>query len=134
MVVEKLQDTTKNTSDTDVYFDENQNPLDINELGNATWGLLHTIAAYYPNEPSKTRKESTRSFLFLLAEIFPCRVCGEDWKNVLKKMPPVVESHPSFSQWLCRAHNDINIRLGKPEFPCNLVNRRWKAEMFQQEE
>jgi mitochondrial FAD-linked sulfhydryl oxidase len=118
--------------------DENENkdekPLDLNELGNATWGLLHTMAAYYPSNPSPERQAQTKKFLEILGDIFPCQVCGDDWKDVINRSPPIVSSQPDFSNWLCEAHNDINVRLGKPEFPCHQANARWRANFFDDDE
>jgi mitochondrial FAD-linked sulfhydryl oxidase len=126
---------TENESSGPELQDPNEGgPLDLNELGNATWGLLHTMAAYYPQHPSLQKQETTKSFLTNLGEVFPCRVCGEDWKNVLETRPPIVTDQEKFSQWLCSAHNDVNERLGKPEFPCQFVNQRWRAQMFVHEE
>ncbi|KAJ8931239.1 hypothetical protein NQ314_015883 [Rhamnusium bicolor] len=37
-------------------------PLDKDELGNKTWGLLHTMAAKYPEKPSKEDKCDMQTF------------------------------------------------------------------------
>lgn len=53
------------------------------------------------------------------------------WRNTLcpshssRLDPPVVSSGPTFRLWLCRMHNRVNARLGKPTFNCDLVERRW---------
>lgn len=44
----------------------------------------------------------------------------------LKTNQPDTSSRHSLSQWLCHLHNDINVRLGKPEFDCSRVDERWK--------
>lgn len=44
----------------------------------------------------------------------------------LKTNQPDTRSRHALSQWLCHIHNDINVRLGKPEFDCSRVDERWK--------
>ncbi len=44
----------------------------------------------------------------------------------LKTNQPDASSRHNLSQWMCRLHNDINIRLGKPEFDCSKVDERWR--------
>lgn len=44
----------------------------------------------------------------------------------LKQEPISVSSQNEFSQWLCRLHNKVNIKLGKPTFDCSKVNERWR--------
>lgn len=44
----------------------------------------------------------------------------------LKVDPPDVSSQEKLSQWLCRLHNRVNVKVGKPEFDCSKVNERWK--------
>lgn len=44
----------------------------------------------------------------------------------LQTNQPDTNSRHILSQWLCRLHNDINIRLGKPEFDCSRVDERWR--------
>lgn len=41
--------------------------------------------------------------------------------------PPVVSSGPAFRRWMCRMHNHVNARLGKPPFNCDFVEARWQA-------
>ena len=63
-------------------------PMDLYELGNATWGLLHTMAAYYPSSANEEKQRSTMTFLRSVAEVYPCKFCAEDWGEVLNRIPP----------------------------------------------
>ena len=44
----------------------------------------------------------------------------------LKTNTPDTSNQLNFSQWLCRLHNDVNKKLGKPIFDCSKVNERWR--------
>ena len=44
----------------------------------------------------------------------------------LKTMQPDTSSRHNFSQWMCRLHNDVNKRIGKPVFDCSKVDERWR--------
>ncbi|GAB6030456.1 hypothetical protein CHUAL_007324 [Chamberlinius hualienensis] len=101
-------------------------PLDKDELGNRTWSFLHTMAAYYPNEPSATHQNDMENFIHLFSKFYPCDVCAEDLREKLKTLPPKTGSQREFSQWMCQLHNKVNVSLGKQEFDCSLVNQRWR--------
>ncbi|KAF5306672.1 hypothetical protein FQR65_LT07227 [Abscondita terminalis] len=101
-------------------------PLDKDKLGSSTWGLLHTMAAKYPEKPTIEDKEGMKQFFNLLGKFYPCEPCAHDLRIDLKKDPPCVNNQQEFSQWLCHLHNKVNIKLGKPEFDCSKVNERWR--------
>lgn len=44
----------------------------------------------------------------------------------LKQEPIQATSNHELSQWLCRLHNKVNDKLGKPIFDCSKVNERWR--------
>lgn len=44
----------------------------------------------------------------------------------LKEEPIVATSNHELSQWLCRLHNKVNVKIGKPVFDCTKVNERWR--------
>ncbi|EFA00437.1 FAD-linked sulfhydryl oxidase ALR [Tribolium castaneum] len=101
-------------------------PLDKDELGRSSWGLLHTIAAKYPENPTRTEQKDMTSFFTLFSKFYPCDFCAEDLRKELKADPPQIASQEDLSQWLCRLHNRVNNKLGKPEFDCSKVNERWR--------
>lgn len=104
-------------------------PPDIGQLGRATWTLLHSMAAYYPNHPTKERKQETLQFLHNLSKLYPCSWCATDLQEVLAKSPPKLDNQKDFSHWMCECHNHVNAKLGKPQFDCSQVDKRWKREI-----
>ncbi|KAK0088179.1 hypothetical protein PV325_012846 [Microctonus aethiopoides] len=101
-------------------------PLDKDELGSATWSFLHTMAAYYPEQPTNQEKNEMKTFFYIFSKFYPCAPCAEDLREQLKISPPITNSQNELSQWLCAIHNEVNKKIGKPVFDCKLVNQRWR--------
>ncbi|KAF7270784.1 evr1_Alr domain-containing protein Alr [Rhynchophorus ferrugineus] len=101
-------------------------PLDKDELGNKSWGLLHTMAAKYPEKPTQCDMTDMKTFFNIFSKFYPCQHCAEDLREELKIDPPQVDSQEALSQWLCRLHNKVNVKIGKSIFDCSKVNERWR--------
>lgn len=56
-------------------------PLDKDELGNKSWGLLHTMAAKYPENPTDEQKCNMKKFFFLFSKFYPCEHCAADFQE-----------------------------------------------------
>ncbi|XP_056642516.1 FAD-linked sulfhydryl oxidase ALR [Diorhabda carinulata] len=101
-------------------------PLDKDGLGNKSWGLLHTMAAKYPTKPTLQDECSMKEFFAHFARFYPCDHCAKDLRDELKIDPPQTKSQDELSQWLCKLHNKINVKIGKEIFDCSKVNERWR--------
>ncbi|KAI9328839.1 ERV/ALR sulfhydryl oxidase domain-containing protein [Obelidium mucronatum] len=66
------------------------------------------------------------TFMTSFAKLYPCSYCANHLQQELKKTPPKVSSSKEFSQWMCEVHNEVNERLGKPQFDCSKVSERWR--------
>lgn len=95
------------------------------ELGRATWVLLHTLAAQFPEHPTRQQQKDARQFIDSLTRMYPCGDCAAHFQELVRRDPPIVSSGAEFSLWMCRTHNAVNRRLGKPTFNCDLVGARW---------
>ncbi|KAK3246812.1 hypothetical protein CYMTET_43667 [Cymbomonas tetramitiformis] len=95
------------------------------ELGRCTWTLLHTLAAQYPEDPTRAQKRSARNLINSLTTVYPCKECAKHFKEVLRHSPPQLNSGYELAQWVCRAHNTVNRSIGKPIFNCERVDARW---------
>lgn len=100
-------------------------PLDRSELGRNSWSVLHTIAAYYSDQPTIQQKQDMSTFFHLFSKVYPCKECADDMKSDLQDEPPDTRSRTALSQWLCRLHNKVNNKLGKDSFDCSKVDERW---------
>jgi mitochondrial FAD-linked sulfhydryl oxidase len=69
----------KNNDVNDEYY--NKCPLFRDQLGRASWSVLHTMAAYYPEKPSEQEQTSMKGFIHSFAQFFPCHECATDFKE-----------------------------------------------------
>lgn len=81
-----VQESSSNASASSVSLKDC--PLDRSELGEKTWSLLHTMAAYYPENPSQEQEEAAANFIRALALLYPCKHCAEDFQQEVEKNPP----------------------------------------------
>lgn len=101
-------------------------PPDVEKVGRSSWTLLHSIAATYPEQPSSKQQSDLKQFLRLFGNFYPCWYCGEDFEKYMEKHEPNTATQDAFGRWLCDAHNDVNAKLGKPKFNCDLWKKRWR--------
>ncbi|XP_019157633.1 PREDICTED: FAD-linked sulfhydryl oxidase ERV1-like [Ipomoea nil] len=100
-------------------------PVTKEQLGRATWIFLHSLAAQYPEKPTRQQKKDVKELMGILSRMYPCKDCADHFKEVLRANPVQAGSQAEFSQWLCHVHNVVNRSLGKPIFPCERVDARW---------
>ncbi len=84
------------------------------------------MAAYYPDKPTQEQQKDMTQFMTLFSRFYPCNDCAEDFREKLQAQPPQTENRTALSRWLCVMHNQVNAKLGKPQFDCQLVDERWK--------
>ena len=102
-------------------------PLNRRELGRATWGMLHTMAAFYPANPTREQQDEMREFMRLMMKLYPCGYCADTTTQEMSFNPPRTGSRAELSQWLCEIHNEVNDRMGKPTFDCSRYTERWRT-------
>jgi len=100
-------------------------PVTRDELGRAMWLFLHTLAAQYPDDPTRQQQRDSRDLISILSRMYPCAECAAHFEKVVRRVPPDVSCGAALRQWTCVVHNEVNARLGKPEFDCTRVGERW---------
>lgn len=98
-------------------------------VGKATWTLLHTLAAKYPEKPSSKRQSMTKLWLDLLPEVYPCEECAEHMRENMARCPPVTTSRDALEDWICCFHNLVNDQLNKtwPQ-DCKQWKDYWRSQ------
>ncbi|KAI5123829.1 hypothetical protein M0805_009121 [Coniferiporia weirii] len=88
------------------------------ELGRATWRLMHTMTLRFPEEPTEDERNALDSYFHLQSRLYPCGECAAEFQLLLQKFPPQTSSRRVAALWLCHVHNQVNERLKKPVFDC----------------
>ncbi|ROT37103.1 hypothetical protein SODALDRAFT_351461 [Sodiomyces alkalinus F11] len=91
------------------------------ELGRASWKVLHTMMARFPEEPTPDESTALKTYIHLFARLYPCGECARHFRALLEKFPPQVSGRNAAAGWLCFVHNQVNERLEKPAFDCNNI-------------
>ncbi|RAK96155.1 flavin-linked sulfhydryl oxidase [Aspergillus ibericus CBS 121593] len=106
-------------------------PPDSEALGRSTWTFLHSLTASYPVQASSEQQSEMRTFLGIFSRLYPCWVCADDFRNWMAEPSganePRLKGRQEFGDWMCRAHNEVNRKLGKKEFDCRLWEERWRT-------
>lgn len=121
----KTKSSSSDGGETKEYW-KKESPPDITSLGNAGWSIIHSFAAYFPEKPTEYQQEQAKQFISSFSNLFPCNYCAQDFRNYIKENPVRTETRKDFCMWTCEAHNDVNVKLGKPEFDCNDFDKRWR--------
>ena len=105
-------------------------PPDVEVLGRATWTFLHTLAANFPEHPTVQEQQQISSFMGTLGRFYPCWHCADDFRAWMGKRGNEIRtaSRRELEEWMCRAHNEVNLKLGKKEFDCSSksLGIRWR--------
>ena len=82
------------------------------------WMTIHIVALGYPAKPSYTEKRSAKQFYESLANLIPCPVCREHYKQHITKLPitPHLDNKKDLFKWTVDLHNSVNVSLGKPQW------------------
>ena len=83
------------------------------------WKFLHFVTLGYPPNPTEQDKETYRQFFLLFAQVIPCGICANHFKENLKKHPlndEVMSNKNNLIHWGIKMHNEVNRVNGKEEY------------------
>lgn len=127
--IKEFHQKTKGITENNIKNNTNNTlPPSKDDLGRATWTFLHTMAAYYPQEPDRHERSLMKNFINSFSFLYPCKPCAEHFRSEMEINPPDFSSRWNLSKWLCEMHNSVNEMLGKPLFPCGDVLKRWRGD------
>jgi hypothetical protein len=86
------------------------------EWGPKLWSFLHACSFALPETPSEDQKKAFEDLLNALKVLVPCPECREHYCNYIKGSPAPLECGGNLQAWLVEFHNNVNRRIGKPEF------------------
>lgn len=80
------------------------------------WHVLHVVALSYPSNPTYAQKRAAKEFYESMAELIPCPICREHYKQHIQKLPlsPHLDRRDDLFRWTVEVHNEVNKLLGKP--------------------
>ena len=103
--------------------------------GPKVWGLLHRLS-FYSNRRDITA--AWKSVLRLFSDTIPCALCRKHMKEYLLSNPLIFTNTQEGNKiretiivWLHTFHNNVNLRLGKEQFPYELLELTYGQGMHE---
>lgn len=81
--------------------------------------MLHCISFNYPICPTTQDKKNYKKFILSLPNILPCKYCRDNLPKNLKSSgfnDKVFKNRTTFSRWVYRLHNTVNVMLHKKKY------------------
>jgi FAD-linked sulfhydryl oxidase len=88
---------------------------------------VHSLAAYYPEAPTEEERAAALGLVAALRLLYPCDHCRAAFAAALEEDPPDASSGRALAAWAWRQHNAVNAALGKPAFPLEALQARWRS-------
>jgi len=91
----------------------------MGQLETATWTMLHTIAAQFPEVPTAKQQKDVNNLIESLARVFPCASCAEHFQEILRNEPPVLGSGPELQRWMNDLQSAVKHSSDRPALNYN---------------
>ncbi|GKV19844.1 hypothetical protein SLEP1_g30053 [Rubroshorea leprosula] len=92
-----------------LYKEKSAAPVTKEELGRATWTFLHTLAAQYPENPTRQQRKDVKELMAILSRMYPCKECADHFKEILRYVVNYTHPLPPISL-LERMENEVKVR------------------------
>ena len=87
---------------------------DPNVWGPHAWDFMLAVAMTYPDNPDEETANRYKNFYYSLADVLPCIVCRDHYRQNLQELP--IENYLGnsklLSKWVIQLHNIVN-RINK---------------------
>ena len=102
--------------------------MEPNIWGPHAWFFLHTVVLMYPDQPNELEKQHYLNFFNNLANILPCYICRENYKNHLIKYPikKSLNNKKDLHIWMVNIHNEVNKIHKKKQYTPEEVEQMYK--------
>ena len=99
--------------------------MSTKDWGPCTWKTIHHFTMAYPWDPTPHDKQAMMTFLNSICYNLPCKECKMHCSQYMSKHPPNLTSSCELQKWAFNFHNNINVRLGKPQFTVAQYQRKY---------
>jgi hypothetical protein len=104
--------------------------MDVRQWGPNWWATLHTFAISRPLQLSAADRALAHTFVHAFARSLPCVKCRKDFRHVVERdvssaASASLRTRDAFFRKTIDWHNEVNLRLGKPQWSYDAVYRRY---------
>lgn len=105
--------------------------IELDKWSSEAWVYLHAVTFHYPTNPTELQKREMMQFFTLVGTTLPCENCSIHFEKMLNDAndPINVESGPLLREWLWRAHNKVNARIGKKQHSYHALYNQMTGEV-----
>lgn len=99
--------------------------------GPVAWNFLHVVSVNFPKKAGGKHRKACRRMLNGLPYMLPCGDCGRHLLDFFeansKEMKTACKSRKALTAFMVSAHNNVNKKLGKPEWTTEQAARAYRS-------